>query len=240
MKAIIISVSQYKEKDAIITALSEDGLLSFNARRVFDIKSKNSVISNPLTIADLEFSDTNKSKYLSLKDANVIFNPLTMMGNLNKLAALQMIDELILKCLDDSGKKSVYKVTLVVIEELQNNDDNLAVILFYIAQILKNSGYGFEIDKCLICGSKKDIVGVSFLEGGFICRSCSRSSDIVAVNFLKDELLFIRDIFKASMFSEIPYRDIKTSSKLLLLKELLIFIKDNIGVNIKSSELLMK
>lgn len=40
MKIIVLTINQYKEKDAIIEAISENGDITFLARGIFDPKSK--------------------------------------------------------------------------------------------------------------------------------------------------------------------------------------------------------
>ena len=46
MKIIVISITQYKEKDGIINAISEEGAITFLARGIFDPKKKNAGINN--------------------------------------------------------------------------------------------------------------------------------------------------------------------------------------------------
>ena len=66
MKIIVISITQYKEKDGIINAISEEGAITFLARGIFDPKNKNAGINNNLVIADIELSEGN-FKYPTLK-----------------------------------------------------------------------------------------------------------------------------------------------------------------------------
>ena len=46
MEIIVISVSKYKEKDAVITAISNSELISFYARGVFSPTNKNAFLTN--------------------------------------------------------------------------------------------------------------------------------------------------------------------------------------------------
>ena len=57
MKIVVLTITQYKEKDAIIDAISENGDITFLARGVFDPKNKNSSINNLLSIAEIEIND---------------------------------------------------------------------------------------------------------------------------------------------------------------------------------------
>ena len=72
MKIIVISVTQYKEKDGIINAISHEGVTSFLARGILDPKNKFAPLNNYLTIADVELTESN-AKYPSLKNTDKQF-----------------------------------------------------------------------------------------------------------------------------------------------------------------------
>ena len=59
MKVIVLTINPYKEKDAIISAISEKEYITFLARGIRDPKSKNAAINNALCIADIELMDGN-------------------------------------------------------------------------------------------------------------------------------------------------------------------------------------
>ena len=62
MKIIVLSINNYKEKDAIITAISQSETITFLARGIKDPKSKNAAINNPLMIADIELMVIHSSR----------------------------------------------------------------------------------------------------------------------------------------------------------------------------------
>ena len=47
-----------------------------------------------------------------------------------------------------------------------------------LAQIVKSSGYALEYNSCVLCGSKTNIVNISYTHGGFICKKCASSKMI--------------------------------------------------------------
>ena len=75
MKIIVLSITQYKEKDGIIDAISEQGSITFLAKGIMDPKNKNSAINNALVIADIELNEGNY-KYPVLKTASITFTPM--------------------------------------------------------------------------------------------------------------------------------------------------------------------
>lgn len=238
MKTIILSLTPYKEKDAIVNAISEEQCFSFLARGILSPKSKNATINNPLTVIELELSDRQNLKYPVMSNATVLFSPLQIMDKLEKLVTLQLLGEIINKCLSDEDKPRIYDKTLETIKFMQKEDDYWTAIFYFIAEMLVIAGYGFEVDHCLSCGSKKDIVNFSFSEGGFICRNCASGN--FENEFTKEEMFYIRSIFKAKSLSGLTSTAIEEDSKLKIFRILLDFIKDNLGVSLKSGRLLLE
>ena len=95
MKIIVLSINPYKEKDAIVTAISESETITFLARGIKDPKSKNSSLNNPLTVADIELMDGD-FKYPILKSSKPLFSSLKMEMNEKYLGSLLLMDEMIL------------------------------------------------------------------------------------------------------------------------------------------------
>lgn len=238
MKAIILSIVQYKEKDAIIQAITANESFSFLAKGILNPKNINATINNPMTIAEIELSDRAGLKHPMLKSATVISSPLSMNSKLENLASLQMINEAVVKCLSDEEKPQVFAWVEEAISRLKKTSEYYPTILLIFANVLKAAGYGFEVNHCVFCGKKSDIVDFSFIDGGFVCRDCQQ--DEATSGFSKEEMLYLRYIFNAKSFEDKPSAQIEEKSMKIITTKFLEFIKDNLGVTIKSSELLLR
>ncbi len=73
MKIIVLSITPYKEKDAIIDAISEEVDSTFTAKGILDPKNKNAAINNLLSIADIDLQEGNY-KYPVLKSISNVEN----------------------------------------------------------------------------------------------------------------------------------------------------------------------
>ena len=62
MKIVVLSITPYKEKDAIIDAINEQGEMTFLAKGILDPKNKNSALNNLLAVADIEINEGNYNK----------------------------------------------------------------------------------------------------------------------------------------------------------------------------------
>ena len=74
MKIIILTINPYKEKDAVVTAISEEETITFLAKGIKDPKNQNFSLNNALSIADIELMDGD-FKYPILKSSKQLFTP---------------------------------------------------------------------------------------------------------------------------------------------------------------------
>ena len=92
MEIIVISVAQYKEKDAVVNAITEGRSFSFYAKGILNPKNKNSFLNNTLCKANITLIE-GKLKYPILESAEFISSPMLSNCSLGYLNALLTIDE---------------------------------------------------------------------------------------------------------------------------------------------------
>jgi len=232
MKAIILSKSDYKEKNVIYNAINENGIFSFQAKGAQSPNSPYVSLNIPLTVADIELSEDGRYKHKLLKNVTLLIGLVNGNDDLDKLLTISAIVELTSRCLDEEEAGALFTPLLQVVEALKLGKDPLLVTLIYVAKILKICGTELEVDKCVFCGSKEDIVNFSFAEGGFICRNC-REEGMVS-EFSPSQMKLIRYVFKSPDFTLKDSEKYTKEDKKYLLGKLNEFIDDYLGVNIKS------
>lgn len=235
MKVIILSLTKYKEKDSIINAINEDEYLSFNAHGILSPTSKNAALNNILTIADIELSSGKTQKY-TLKESSVIAFPLIHASNINYMVTLNLLAEATYKMLDDDEKHLAFSYLEKAIYALKEAKYPLLIAISYLAKMMNLAGYSFEINRCVRCGSKKNIVAFTFEEGGYVCQNCVDESD--RFDLTKDQLLLIRVLAGSTdfNFNSVEYNE--DSAKILLTK-FIKFISDIGGVELNSPKLII-
>ena len=182
IEGIVIKQVQYKEKDAMISVLTKDGTVSFLARGILNPTSKNA--SSCLLFAYSNFTLNSKQDKLTLSQGKLIKSYYHLYESLEKMASIQLVCELIIKCLDEDNG-SIYPYLKNMLELLTINFDSKTLTLISIAHIVKESGYGLEYDECVKCGSKKEIVSYSFSDGGFLCYKCLGNNVVLSPEHLK-------------------------------------------------------
>lgn len=234
MEIIVLKITPYKEKDGIIDAISEEGEQSFLVRGIFDPKSKNALLNNILTIANVEASE-GKYKYPVISSSVLEVSPINPHSDLRYMSSLMMINEATNYLLDDEEKHIIFQELKKTIVELKSNINPLKVVIPYLAKILKISGYDFEINECIMCGNRKSIVTFSFDDGGFICQDCY-TPDIPKL-FNKNQMLAIRQSFANNIYS-LNVDNISDNELMFLLSKFIEFIEDSYGHKMKSKELM--
>lgn len=235
MKVIILSLTKYKEKDSIVNAISQDEYLTFNAHGILSPTSKNAALNNILTIADIELSTSKSNKY-SLKESSVIAFPLIHASDINYMVTLNLLAEATYKMLDDDEKHLAFNYLERAIYALKEAKYPLLIAISYLAKMMNLAGYSFEINRCVRCGSKKNIVAFTFEEGGYVCKDCIDQNE--RYDLTKDQLLLIR-ILAGSVdfnFNNIEYNE---DSAKILLNKFLKFINDIGGVDLSSAKLII-
>ena len=235
MKIIVLSLTKYKEKDCIINAISKEEYLTFNAHGILSPTNKNAALNNILTIADVELSTTKSNKY-SLKESSVISFPLINASDINYMVALNLLAEATYKMLDDSEKHLAYDYLEKAILMLKEAKYPLLIAASYLTKMMNLAGYSFEINRCVRCGSKQNIVTFTFEEGGYVCGNCVDESD--KFDLTKDQLLLIRTLAGSSdfNFNNIEYNE---DSAKILLNKFIKFINDIGGVDLSSAKLII-
>ena len=235
MKIVILSINPYKEKDGIIDAISEDGVVTLTAKGIFDPKSKLAALNNAMTIADVEVGDS-RYKYPVIKAYQIIETPMRTDNDLLYLGSLMFINELTKKTLQDDEKGMMFKHLSAAIISLKACKEPWMILLVYLANIFKATGSEFEVDHCVHCGTRKGIRTFSFADGGFVCENCMQPDTERPFN--NEQMLLIRAAFFARDYAHV-HEFCNQENALTIIKRCVEYIDDSYGAKITSLNLLI-
>lgn len=231
----VIRVSSYKEADAMVNAIDKDGTFAFLARGIKKMTSKNYASCLPLCYSKFSLTPS-LSNSLSLKEGMPI-SSLPDKDNLEYMGSVSLIYEIAGKLIQDEDGAKDYPWLDEAIKALKNGFSPLTSCLLLLCHILVNMGYGLNVDSCVICNKKKDIIGISYEEGGFMCRDEEGDNSLIP---LSPRLLnIIRYSFRCGTkdFQRVSFAK---DECLLLLNQLGQYVDDVIGVSLKSLLILAK
>ena len=234
MKIIVLSINPYKEKDAIISAISENESITFLARGIKDPKSKNAALNNLLTIADIELMDGD-FKHPILKSSKPLESSLKIGMSSEYLSSLMLIDEMMLNLFPEEERCEMFPYLENALINMKNTDDWLMTLLVFMANVIRLGGFQLEVNRCVMCGSKSKIVAFSFVDGGFICQNCFNEEIIHDLN--KNQMLLLREIVNSSDYHLLTRNYLLDDVKTLFIK-FIQFIEEAFGYHFKNLRLL--
>ena len=235
MKIIVLSINQYKEKDAIITAISQSETITFLARGIKDPKSKNAALNNPLTVADIELMDGDY-KYPVLKASKELFVPMKLKMDSAYLGTLLIMNEMMVHLFSDDDKQAMFSYLEEGVIGLKKTNDWMMTLLVFMAQAIRIGGFELEVNRCVICGQKNKILAFSFIEGGFICQNCVNEE--TERDLTKEQMILLRNIFNSRDYHLLDSSYNKDDA-LVLLRKTLDFLQEAFGYRLKNLRLIL-
>lgn len=235
MKIIVLSINQYKEKDAIITAISQSETITFLARGIKDPKSKNAAINNPLMIADVELIDGD-FKFPILKSFKEIFVPMKLQMDSSYLGTLLLMNEIIIHFFPEEERNKMFDALEQGVMVLKKTNNWLMTLLIYLSYAIRMGGFELEVNKCVICGKKNRIVAFSFLEGGFICEECANEETERDLD--KEQMILLRSIFNSRDYHLVE-SSFNKEDALVLLDKFISFSQEAFGYRLKNTRLIL-
>lgn len=235
VEGIIISLTPYKESGAIVNIITKENKISFNAPNIYKIDKDNLLLTTPLMKAKFTFKESNK-KFLTYKEMLPILDTRIYMNDIQKLTALNFINEVLLKILSEEEYPKIYELLSKTLDAL-NNVNAFSLCLIFLANALKYSGNALNVDSCVITGSQFDIVAISYVDGGLISRNAYKAN--IHKRYTPNMIHLLREIFKMkpSYLHNVNYeRGIVKE----IFNDLLIYTYDQTGVKLKSAKMIEK
>lgn len=232
IEGIVLRQVPYKEKDKIVTIITKEGLLSFNARGIASMTSKNSSSCNLFSLSHFTLND--KGNFLTLKQGKLIDSNYETYASLEMMSALQLVDEALIRYMDVEDT-NIYNYVLSLIDNLKKGFDSKTLLIILLAQLIKGSGYALEYSSCVECGKKTNIVQVNYQIGGYLCANCSKKYNDIA-----DDSEYLKSFRYVFMVSSDMMNHYKLDEKIAfrLLKEFIDFLNFNFDIKeLKSYEI---
>jgi len=181
----ILTETPYGETSKIINVLTKDyGVIGIMCKGAKGLKSKNRVATMRLTYAKFNLY-YKKDKLSNLVSADII-NPLkNIKSDIILVSYLGYIAELTNQVIKQSSEKKIYDDFISVVLKMEAGLDPLVLTNILEIKYLEYLGVLFNLDACVNCGSKKDIVTIDGDKGGYLCINCRTNEVIVPVKVIK-------------------------------------------------------
>lgn len=232
IEGIIVSEFTYEESSKIIKIFTKEGIVSVIAKGAKKIKSPFFGTTTKFTygVYNIIYKENGLSR---LVDSDILDDFRNIKKDIVKVSYTTYITELTLQVYKHEENLNIYDLYIASINKINKGYDPLIISNILKLKLLDNLGIKPVIDKCVVCGSTKDIITVSSYLGGFVCKNCLNNEPIVDIKTIN----LIRGLYYVDI-SKISKLEISDRNK----KEIDTFINDYYdrysGIYLKSKSIL--
>ena len=182
---IVLSRVKQKEHDAMVSCLGPEGPFSFYARGSYKMGSSTSFCTQEGALSSFTLA-VSAQNALTLREGKLqkLFQP---RSSLDAMLVASALLEYPSRLLEEGDGPSLYPWLRDSLDALEQGKDPLTILLIFLSQAMRLAGYGFEVDYCVNCHSKTNIVALDPVQGGFLCQDClgQGTNAILGVSTLK-------------------------------------------------------
>lgn len=184
-EGIIITETPYGDNSKIINVLTkEKGIIGIMCSNVKSIK-------NPLRTKTLKFTygyfhiNYNENKLSKLVDVDIIDNLTNIRGDIELISYMSYITDLTYQVVKQNNDLDIFNIFISTVLKLNEKKNPLILTNILELKYLDYLGVGLNLDSCVKCGSKKNIVTLDPDEGGYICQNCYTNERILEPKSIK-------------------------------------------------------
>ena len=185
VEGFILSETSYGETSKIINVFTKEyGVIGIMCKGAKSLKSKNRVATLRFTYAKFNIF-FKQGKLSNLVSADII-NPLkNIRSDITLISYISYLTELTEQVIKQSNNNLMYDYFIEAILKIENGLDPLVITNILEIKYLEQLGVMFNLDECVLCGSKQGIVTIDADKGGYICLNCLTNEVIVDKKVIK-------------------------------------------------------
>ena len=196
IQGLVLSNQEYKDNDAIVTLLTQEGVMKIYARGVLKSTSKNRRICQPFSL--VEYTIQQRSNGFDL----------LMSGHLKEYyykIQEDLVSQSVCFVLRDcivhlQQNEKVYDHLLHTWQALHNQGQNaISFAILTLRELMRLDGIVPYISGCIRCGRTDRIETISLEDGGFVCRGCNSGQ---LPKYQKEEIIKIYSLFHAKDYQD--------------------------------------
>lgn len=235
VEGMIINETPFGDTSKIIQIFTKEyGILGVMCKGVKSLKSRLRALTIKYTYGSF-YIYYKEDKLSILKDVDVLEDFKFIKNDILLIGYLNYLTELTTQVYKQSNDATLYHLFLSGIKKLNEAMNPLVITNILELKYLPFLGVGLELDACILCGNKKDVVTLDADEGGYICKNCYTNQILVSSKTVK----LVRMYYYIEIDS---IRELKISEEVI--KEINFFInryyERYTGLYLKSKKFLQK
>ncbi len=184
-EGIVITETPYGDSSKIINLLTkEQGLIGIMCNNAKSIK-------NPLRTKTLKFTygyfhiNYSENKLSKLVDVDIIDNFKQIKNDIELISFVSYITDLTYQVAKQNNEPAIFDIFISTIKKINEGQNPLILTNILELKYLEYLGVGLNLNSCIKCGNKTQIVTLDPDEGGFICQNCYRNEVIINPKSIK-------------------------------------------------------
>lgn len=185
VEGIIISEVAYGDTSKIVNIFTkEHGIIGVIAKGAKSMKSRLRAVTTKFTYAYFHVY-YKKDKLSLLKEVDIIDSLTNIKTDLKLIGYMSYVTELSTQVFKQNSDENIFSLYIEIVKKL--NEGLEPIVLSNILEIkyLDYLGISLNLNSCINCGNKKDIVTVDPDQGGYVCKNCYRGERIVPLAIIK-------------------------------------------------------
>lgn len=184
-EGIIITETPYGDNSKIINVLTKErgiiGIMCSNAKS----------IKNPLRTKTLKFTygyfhiNYNENKLSKLVDVDIIDNLSNIKGDIELISYMTYITDLTYQVVKQNNDLDIFKIFISTVLKLNEKKNPLILTNILELKYLDYLGVGLNLNSCIRCGNKTNIITLDPDEGGYICKHCYTNEKLLDPKSIK-------------------------------------------------------
>ena len=235
IRGYILQVNKFKEKDAICTLLTKDGLITYKVNSGLDALNKNHQACMVYNLVEIDVKNINNSSNYTCNGVKTIQDNSSLYQDITKNLAISVLIEASLKTIQDNDEVP-YQYFQNCLEAIKNGFDYLTTIYIYLCKLSMNVGIPINYDGCVNCSKKKNLISFSYNEGGFICENCAKELQIKPLSIEYMKVIRYGYIVNSN---QIEHAVLPKLSLIKAINELSVYYEDSIGIKLNSLKMLL-
>ncbi len=169
---IVVTETPYGDNSKIINVLTKDyGLIGIMCKGVKSLRNPLRAKTEKFTLASfhVEYKEAKLSKLIDIDIINSFKN---IRNDIILISYASYLTELTYQVYKHSEDNDIYDLYIESLIKIDSGLDPLIITNILELKYLEYLGVGLNLDSCIKCGSKKNIVTIDPDEGGYICKDC--------------------------------------------------------------------
>ena len=190
LEGIIISTTPYKESSKILQVYTKKyGLISVIAKGANRIKSNLRALTLNYTYGYF-YMYYKDNKLSTLTNVDLIDSFINIKNDIVLISYMSYLCDLVKQVIKENDDDIIYDNLIESLRKIDNGLDPLVITNIFEIKMLDYLGVGLNLDSCIKCGNKTDIITIDPDLGGFICKNCYKDSIIVNPKTIKTIRLY--------------------------------------------------